>query len=517
MNQDKDIKEKQKNELVLYYHPTLQSIVFKGWTAWEIDYFHMILNLVNEHGAKPFELTHDMLLEKTTKGAYFKKNKKRWIEREITLQDKLKSIEWRNLSVATEESAMLSDDVGDRVLEDTPMFNKFKINLDKGIRTVYLNPEFLPYLDKFTLLDKEKNPKGFIPLKQDELEAFAKPTQKLLFRLLNQWRNTGERSWSVEELVEVLEMKKTYANNVTRMRKDILEPTCAVIAETVPQFKHLKVKTVWSKYGNSVWGFKFTWKKEDVVKVVTKSMTLAEMLEIKPAIIDIYDTFSAVDTLTDEDVLDLTHEVYVRFENLDEGDIELFNKQIEHTIANAEQNFKKYFLNGLDMRIKTKEQTNKLTIVPKNVDALSLRQKRKYLREQLTKELITKEQFEHSSKLLTIFQEVVLERQNGKIGQPDWLGLMKEFGIERDKEIIMRFMDQAEKLIVERGVKDSVIPFRENMDRLYHSFVALEEGMRNNQIDVATARDKYDDLATLVFAFGRSIHERTKDNNQDTP
>lgn len=98
-----------------------------------------------------------------------------------------------------------------------------------------------------------------------ELEEFVKLKStyaKNLYRLLKQYRTTGERYFDTNEFKELMAIPKTYSTG--NIQQKVIKPC---MNELKKIFSNLEIEVIKSKgQGTPITAYKFTWKPEEIKK-----------------------------------------------------------------------------------------------------------------------------------------------------------------------------------------------------------------------------------------------------------
>ena len=130
------------------------------------------------------------------------------------------------------------------------LFPTFKINDEEGTLTVAVNPEFRFVLNSVASQFTQFELKEFVEL--DSRYA------KTLYRLLKQYKTTGDRTIKVDEFREKLGIPKSYPNRNVAVQ--IIEPTVKALRNSFPDLKYEVLKA--SKQGSPVRAYRFSFTPE---------------------------------------------------------------------------------------------------------------------------------------------------------------------------------------------------------------------------------------------------------------
>lgn len=130
------------------------------------------------------------------------------------------------------------------------LFPTFRINEDEGLLTVAVNPEF-----KFVLNSLASQ---FTQFELQEFVRLESKYAKTLYRLLKQYKTTGDRTIKADEFREKLCIPKSYPNKDIAAK--IIEPTIRVLANSFPDLQYEVIKA--SRKGAPVRAYRFSFSPE---------------------------------------------------------------------------------------------------------------------------------------------------------------------------------------------------------------------------------------------------------------
>ena len=130
------------------------------------------------------------------------------------------------------------------------LFPTFKINEDEGLLTVAVNPEF-----RFVLNGVASQ---FTQFELQEFVALESKYAKTLYRLLKQYKTTGDRTIKADEFRDRLGIPKSYPNKAIASK--IIDPTVRVLQNSFPDLKYEVIKA--SKQGSPVRAYRFSFTPE---------------------------------------------------------------------------------------------------------------------------------------------------------------------------------------------------------------------------------------------------------------
>lgn len=233
------------NEIVKYGNE-LNTVVFRKFTANELNLFFSIVSRMRDKGTETVIFTFDELRYLSK---YKPTSNKRFMSDLDSTYSKMLQLNYGSRFV-TENKLQISRFV---------LFTGFDIEADieegnvvegSGTVTIAVNPKLkhvLNDLETWTRYSLE----DFLDLKS----SYA----KTMFRLLKQYRTTGKLILSMEEFRELLDVPKSYTTGPIDQK--VLGP---IVEELTPLFRGLTItKNKSKRRGNRVLGYTFTFQAED--------------------------------------------------------------------------------------------------------------------------------------------------------------------------------------------------------------------------------------------------------------
>ncbi|MEI5990413.1 hypothetical protein A5881_001906 [Enterococcus termitis] len=146
------------------------------------------------------------------------------------------------------ENAVVYDSLGEELKRDATM------TLKKGYIDISVNPQFACLLNQMV--------SGFTRFSLVEFTNLKSKYTKDMFRLLKQFRTTGFRTFSINELRYILNIPKSY--QIGQIDQKIIRH---LKEELSPIFKNLTIKKVYARtQGNKVMGYNFYFTPEKIYK-----------------------------------------------------------------------------------------------------------------------------------------------------------------------------------------------------------------------------------------------------------
>ena len=227
------MKQQTKHELTKY-HNDLNRISTKEWTAEEMDFFFLIISRVRDKGTQEVVFSKNELVKAT---GYSGKDLSRLRDR---LDRLVRHVGGLNYLYKTRTKTALWH-----------MFNRFEIDWTDDYSDFNAYIEVSPH---FEYLANELQA-NFTSFEFREFANLRSTYSKTLYRLLKQYRQTGNAYFSSEEFRFLMGIPKSYRpTNITRT---VFAPC---LKELSPIFEGLEIITRKANTkGNPILGYEFTW------------------------------------------------------------------------------------------------------------------------------------------------------------------------------------------------------------------------------------------------------------------
>lgn len=227
---------------IVKYNNYLNSLHLKKFTAVDLNFFTFICAKVKEEKFKEVSFTFADIKKATN---YSGSTKKQFTKDILRMNNKLISSIIMNVQLPSGSIATF------------PLFNYFITDVKNEEVRVKVNEDWYFIFNELTHNFTQFELNDFISLKT----KYA----KILFKVLKQYKTTGLFVCDIDKFRKILDIPSTY-NNKYIMDK-IIKPT---IKDLEPYFKNLNVTPLYKKErGKPLQGYKFTFKKENVVKEIT--------------------------------------------------------------------------------------------------------------------------------------------------------------------------------------------------------------------------------------------------------
>lgn len=222
-------------ELMVKYKNDMNKLSFKGFTKNDMNLFLAICAAVKEKGNSEITLSFEYLRRisgyTATAIDVFVKD----------LRKMSKDVLSVNCEIITENKIDMFN-----------LFSRFTIDRNEQILTVKINDEFLWLLNEFT-----DQCKGYTAFELQEFISLESRYSKNLYRLLKQWKSTGEYMCSVEDFREKLDVPNSYANK--RLVDKVIRPAIQELSER-HCFENLNFTTIHApRRGRPVIAYVFTY------------------------------------------------------------------------------------------------------------------------------------------------------------------------------------------------------------------------------------------------------------------
>ena len=230
------------SELIVKYDNYLNQLALSSFTAVELDLLMTICSKMKNQELNIVSLSFDEIRELSE---YSRSSN----------EDLIKSLKETNLKLSKIACTLENEsDVIQFVL-----FTTFWIQKKEKKLTIQVNPDF-----SFVLNALDKN---FTRFELSEFIRLNGRYSKQLYRLLKQFRSTGELQFTLQDLRNKMDIPESY--DLRDIREKVLKPA---LKELSPCFKDLKFEAKKEKRrGNPVTGYIFTFKKEEPKKKLTST------------------------------------------------------------------------------------------------------------------------------------------------------------------------------------------------------------------------------------------------------
>lgn len=144
------------------------------------------------------------------------------------------------------------------------LFNRFTANPETQVLTVKVNPDFAWLLNEFT--DK------YTTFELKEFVGLQSKYAKNLYRLLKQWRGTGQYSFNdINQFRKIMDVPEAYSSK--RLMEKVITPAVKEISRLDKSFINFKCEPLYAKRrGKPLTGYKFTWQAEQPLEPITKEL-----------------------------------------------------------------------------------------------------------------------------------------------------------------------------------------------------------------------------------------------------
>lgn len=230
------------SELIVKYDNYLNQLALSSFTAVELDLLMTICSKMKNQELNIVSLSFDEIRELSE---YSRSSN----------EELIKSLKETNIKLSKIACTLENEsDVIQFVL-----FTTFWIKKKEKTLTIQVNPDF-----RFVLNALDKN---FTRFELSEFIRLNGRYSKQLYRLLKQFRSTGEFQITLQDLRNKMDIPESY--DLRDIREKVLKPA---LKELSPCFKDLKFEAKKEKRrGNPVTGYIFTFKKEEPKKKLTST------------------------------------------------------------------------------------------------------------------------------------------------------------------------------------------------------------------------------------------------------
>lgn len=219
---------------IVKYHNKLNEIHFPGFSSSDYDLFMVICSKLKGQGSKEvrFEYT-----ELRTLANYSQTNNRDLFN---SLQNKIRQMAQTVFEIRH----------GDLHSTVFPLFRKFENDGNNGFLVVSVSAE-----SQYLLNDLTAN---FTRFELEEFVSLKTKYQKTLYRLLKQFRTTGDLTISAEDFRMKLDIPKSYQSK--DIVRKIIKPTVDALKEFIPDLDYVVLKS--SKRGAPVRAYRFSFSQE---------------------------------------------------------------------------------------------------------------------------------------------------------------------------------------------------------------------------------------------------------------
>jgi len=217
---------------IVKYHNDMNSISFNRFNAVELDLLLSICSKIRDEGSKT--VIYDFLQLKKLSN-YKPSDNKRFTDGLQRVNRKFLA-----LNFTIQKSSKIIQFV---------LFKKFEIDTDKKTLEISVNEEFSYILNELT--------SNFTRFELDEFVSLQSKYAKNTYRLLKQFRSTGNVYFTIDDFRKKLDIPKSY--NIAKINIKVLTP---IQKELTPLFKNLKIEKIkdTNKRGHPVTHINFSFK-----------------------------------------------------------------------------------------------------------------------------------------------------------------------------------------------------------------------------------------------------------------
>lgn len=220
---------------VVRYNNYMNSLLFKDFTATDFDFFMYLCSAMKDKGTE--EMSFSAAEIKDCVG----------YEHKGTIEEYKKVLDGMNEKLLSMKAHLETDTELVRFV----LFPTFRINKETGMLTVRVNKDFQFLLNELT--------RNFTRFELAEFTELSSKYSKTLYRLLKQYRTTGEYHVKADELRKLLGCPDGYENKYFMTK--IISPAVKELQEDFPL---LAVETIRARTkGRPVTGYHFTFRAEE--------------------------------------------------------------------------------------------------------------------------------------------------------------------------------------------------------------------------------------------------------------
>ena len=215
---------------IIKYHNYMNALEFKDFTAADYNFFMYLCAAMKDKGTEEMSFTAAELKECAG------------YDRNVTVNEFKQLLDRMNEKLLSMKAHLETDTELVRFV----LFPTFRINKETGMLTVRVNKDFQFLLNELT--------KNFTQFELAEFIELNSKYSKTLYRLLKQFRKTGEYHVKVDELRKLLGCPESYDSR--KVMQKIIAPA---VQELQKDFPTLTVETVRARTkGRPVTGYHFS-------------------------------------------------------------------------------------------------------------------------------------------------------------------------------------------------------------------------------------------------------------------
>lgn len=241
---------KMKN--IVKYKNDMNKLNFHGLKKNDMNLFMAICSKVKEKGENTVVIDFDYLRKISNYTGH-------------TINGFMKDLRTMSLKIMAVNCEILNENGGFILFH---IFDKFVADPEKSTLTVKINSDFAWLLNEFT--DKIK---GYTTFELYEFVGLQSKYAKNLYRILKQWRTTGEFTFkSIDDFRIKIDVPETYTNK--KMTQKVIKPAITEIQNLDKSFRNFKCEPLYlHKRGKPLAGYKFTWEPESNKNKTDQSQT----------------------------------------------------------------------------------------------------------------------------------------------------------------------------------------------------------------------------------------------------
>ena len=236
---------------IIKYNNYMNALDFKDFTAADFDFFMYLCATMKDRGTEEMSFTAAELKE----CAGYDKN--------VTLSEFKRLLEHMNEKLLSMKAHLETD----TELVWFVLFPTFRVNKETGMLTVRVNKDFQFLLNELT--------KNFTQFELAEFTELSSKYSKTLYRLLKQYRSTGEYHVKVDELRKLLGCPESYDSR--KVMQKIISPA---VTELQKDFPTLSVETIRARTkGRPVTGYYFKFEADGATPGQSNMHQAAEVMK----------------------------------------------------------------------------------------------------------------------------------------------------------------------------------------------------------------------------------------------
>ena len=170
---------------VVKYHNDLNTVVMRGWSAEEMNFFFAIISKIRDKGTETVEFNTNELKELTK---FADEHKQRWEDTMLSAADKI--IKLNYVERTTKKISIMV------------LFSRFDVYPETKKIVVEITKNFEYIVNQLT--------GNFTTYELEEFTQIRSTYAKTMYRILKQWRTVGEKEFKIQEFKRLMDTPEYY-------------------------------------------------------------------------------------------------------------------------------------------------------------------------------------------------------------------------------------------------------------------------------------------------------------------